>query len=361
MVMNLCPLCFNELNQMSATTYVCSSCGQKVKANAGPAFLSRLFALIRNPKTIAILSVVVVVMTAVVVANYMRNSSTVANNQPKPVAEQVATVDPSTPSVLSEQSLPTTVTPSVPEAAVASTPEPAPAPKTITPSVPQPQSLPKRAPAPVPKPVPTPTPTPAPAPTPIPHKCTKAAFKRATGVAASYKKPGLKVTNDSATIYQVNGYTPEQIKGQLNLCSPILLDKKVRYSTTSWWINYSYYSNKISGGKCRMDKNKVAVTLHLRQAFPKWQVSSYDAADLATKWQSFSNGLTVHEKGHKDLANKYAKEVYDGLRAFKDKPCSNFNKEANKLGEAKLSALRKADANYDTKTKHGATQGVVLP
>jgi predicted secreted Zn-dependent protease len=256
-----------------------------------------------------------------------------------------------------------TVSHDIPAAAPATKPTPtvAAAPTETPPPTPAPAPAPTPAPTPKPKPA-TITPTPAPTPVPIipaPATCIKGSYTPAAALsisATSTSSTGLKIVDDKSQYYRVYGYTAEQIRTQLNNCRPVSFDGDAQ---VNWWLNFKYWTATDSVGKCYV--SQVAVGLHLSEAFPVWTASIYDAAGLATKWQTYTTNLQTHEQGHKDIAKQYANALYSGLKNYPHTSCSTIISAVNSYGNSKVTALQTASNTYDTQTKHGATQGAVFP
>ncbi len=237
-----------------------------------------------------------------------------------------------------------------PEAAVAK-------PTVVPATTPQPA-----APAPAPAPVKTPaavTPTKT-GPAPAVPNCTKPTnFTTADVLSIDSSQPGLKEVNEPANLYEVYGYTADQIRSQINQCSPVSSFGGGAYDAyTSWNLNSTFDTSE-SGGKCTL--TGVAVGLHIKTVMPTWQSTSYAAAGLSAKWSTYVANLTTHEHGHATLAEQYANETLSGLVSFPATDCSTIYQSAFAFAQAKKTALNQASASYDAQTGNGATQGARFP
>jgi predicted secreted Zn-dependent protease len=210
-----------------------------------------------------------------------------------------------------------------------------------------------------PKPAAPPVATPPPATIPNPPDCTKLSFTPAAALTISTASPGLKKTIDTPKYYKVNGYTPDQVRTQINQCRPTVGATSPYDAGVYWWINYSYLYDTDSNGKCYL--RNVAVGLHINSYLPEWQPSAYDISGLSAKWQNYIASLKTHEQGHKDLDIQYAEQILNGLKNLPHSSCSTIVKTANKFADDKIAALKAANSSYDSQTNHGATQGATFP
>lgn len=190
--------------------------------------------------------------------------------------------------------------------------------------------------------------------------CTKdTTYAKANAISISYTSPGLKQVIDPVHYYKVYGYTPEQIRTQLNQCSPAQDGGTTFDASTDWWINYAYNVYTKTGGLCAI--NSAAVGLHITQAFPAWQSSQYDSSGLAQRWSIYTTNLTTHEQGHVNLDVQAANNFLAGLQNFPDTDCSNIYSSVNAYANGQFGNLNQANASYDGQTSHGATQGATFP
>lgn len=239
-------------------------------------------------------------------------------------------------------------------------------------------------PQPSPKPSATPTPTPATstapvastppkstkviastpvvsAPVTIPTTCTKpTGFTAANALPISTASPGLDLSVEAPQQYTVYGNTAQEVRTQLNQCSPVSDLGAGEYDAiTTWWVNFSYLYAPTSGGNCSV--NSVAVGMHIKMILPAWQSSLNADSGLASEWQTYITNLTTHEDGHRDIAINYANTLLSGLQSQPESSCSTIVQTTNDYGNSLIAQLTTDENNYDTTTNHGATQGATFP
>ena len=218
----------------------------------------------------------------------------------------------------------------------------------------------------------TPTATPPTTPTPAPvvatvkssvpalPTCTPdTAYAGPTSLNLSAASPGLSTQIDPTHYYQVYGYTNTQIRQQINACAPKLSgdDDFTGYTTYRLSWQYNYTGN--TDGTCSLTTPKIGI--HIGEVLPSWQASAYATPGLASRWSAFVAALDTHEHGHITLDQQYAAQIVADLEALPATDCGSIAAQANAIINNGVAALNAANAAYDARTNHGATQGAILP
>lgn len=203
-------------------------------------------------------------------------------------------------------------------------------------------------------------PAPAPNPTiPAPPVCTKGSYTPAAADNTPSAGTGFKQIIDQPQQYIVYGYSANQIRSEINQCSPLSAGGSEYDAQTNWQLRYSYSWYTKSNGKCALQN--VGVIVHITFMYPQWTNNAYAVPGLSSQWQKYIDNLTVHEQGHENLALQYANTLFSGLQNYPDTDCSNIHQSVNTYGDNEIASLNQSEANYDVQTKHGATQGATFP
>lgn len=196
-------------------------------------------------------------------------------------------------------------------------------------------------------------------PTPTPSACSKATYDAASASNTAAATQGLQQTVDPSQYYTVYGYTADQVRAEMNQCSPSVAGSGDFNAFTSWWLNFKFVlSTPDTNNFCTVQS--AGVVVHVTSSYPQWSTSAYAAAGLSTEWQTFISNLTTHENGHRDLATQYASQLYNGLLSYPSTDCSTASQSVTSYGNSQITALNQAETNYDSQTNHGATQGATL-
>jgi predicted secreted Zn-dependent protease len=162
--------------------------------------------------------------------------------------------------------------------------------------------------------------------------------------------------------YQITGNTEAELRQQMNTLGPPDIETgKIFDARTYWVINWRYYYSE-SSTDCKIDRNKVEVSLTLTFTYPKWQAPSKAAPALVAKWNRYIKQLVTHEEGHASLANDGAQAVYKTIMAIPaSATCDALEKATNAAADKKIDELKQRQKAYDDRTRHGETQGAVFP
>ena len=184
-------------------------------------------------------------------------------------------------------------------------------------------------------------------------------YAKPTAINMLTASEGLSQVIDTPAYYQIFGNTSGQIQTQLQKCAPRSTNGEAFAGEASYALSWQYTSNNTSGGLC-IPAN-IRVGLHVNMILPKWSPTDQATTDLAGKWQSFINNLTLHENGHVIRDVQYANQLLRNLQNHPATDCAALTAQIQAEANATLADLDAANADYDSHTNHGATQGAILP
>jgi predicted secreted Zn-dependent protease len=189
--------------------------------------------------------------------------------------------------------------------------------------------------------------------------CTVASFDNPAPVNLASAPTGLSIVNDPVAQYQIYGTTASQLRSQMRKCAPGANgDGGAEFTgQTAYTLTWQYGTTV--GDKCSVANAKVG--LHIATILPSWRATSAAKTGLNTRWQGFMTNLTTHEAGHAALDKLYAQQVLNDLRTMPPMDCTKLETIVEHVVDSDVATLNMANANYDTTTDHGATQGAVIP
>jgi len=150
--------------------------------------------------------------------------------------------------------------------------------------------------------------------------------------------------------YAVTGSTEAEVRADINAKRSGGYDARV-----IWYFRWTYtYRNTASG--CSMER--VTVALELTMIEPVLRTAD---AGVQKSFEAYMAKLRVHEQGHTAIARATAKRIDAALQPLTAPSCDALGKRANEMGHALVKEGNAAQAAYDTRTDHGATQGARWP
>lgn len=158
--------------------------------------------------------------------------------------------------------------------------------------------------------------------------------------------------------YDIAGRNTEELQRQMRDNGTKWHDGVVYSAQTTWDIHYSYdvaYVNGRYGVKSA--DTRVDITYHL----PRMVAAGADR-ELSAVWEKYLGCLERHEFGHKDLAVKTASEINEILASMPTYANEGeLAQEITRRAEEKFKRLKEIQVEYDAETRHGETQGAILP
>ena len=170
--------------------------------------------------------------------------------------------------------------------------------------------------------------------------------------------PSLVVT-EKYEFYDIDGTSVAGLRSLMKRKGVRWNDGNV-YAALTTWDMHPQYAIKTDNGKYAIQSisTDLAIVYHL----PRWSSVTAAPEQMGVLWNTYMDHLKEHESGHKDLAVKFAAEINEKLASissFTSK--SALDNEVKQLVKANQKRLKELQIEYDRETRHGETQGVVLP
>ena len=177
----------------------------------------------------------------------------------------------------------------------------------------------------------------------------------APGAAAS--TPLDRVSLDSHDqYYDIDGSSAGALREQIHRLGP-KDGGAARDALTVWTIDWTYAEARSPEG-CGL--RNVKVTLTLNTTLPRWAPPAGTPARLIESWRTYLRNLTLHETGHRAIAEQNARDLLAALLALRGSTCQEVWDAASRTAERVVAEGRARNRAYDVETKHGQTQGVEL-
>lgn len=187
--------------------------------------------------------------------------------------------------------------------------------------------------------------------------CERLEMVSSVPIDINANNPGLKQDVDTH-YYQVYGYTPSEVRNQLNECGA-KSEGEAYDAYTSYYVNWAYNYNSVAGG-CAIKDATVGIKVDF--FYPKWDDPGNAQTGLAERWQNYMTNLIIHEEGHKDIATRGAETIYDSLSTLPlQATCDEAESAAYTSASSIFADYDNRNKAYDDETGHGATQGAVFP
>jgi predicted secreted Zn-dependent protease len=167
--------------------------------------------------------------------------------------------------------------------------------------------------------------------------------------------------NEKMVRYAIKGDTSRELIAQMAKVGPYDEKAGKRFQGyTFWTTQWTFEMARQPDGSCGLEH--VQVALEVTMTLPEWHPNRHADPRLVQGWPGYLSRLTGHEMGHRANGVKAAFDVRDALAAMASMAdCQALATAANASANAALGAYRRADAEYDRQTNHGAAQGVRLP
>ncbi len=157
-------------------------------------------------------------------------------------------------------------------------------------------------------------------------------------------KIDIKVNNPKVTKFKVAGKTLKEAQKALD--------------ARDEWGLYDSTQNQKSGAKLDSDGNVTAVNMVINPVIqlPDW--AGYGAATKEQKasWDKMAKALEAHERKHHDIQLDCADDLEKEIKKAKDLDADKLNKI---ISDQQKACQKKQDA-YDSRSGHGAKEGVEL-
>ena len=123
---------------------------------------------------------------------------------------------------------------------------------------------------------------------------------------------------------------------------------------TDWHLSYTFRSRSAPGG-CAV--SSVTTRLELKVRMPRWTPAAGAAPDLQSRWGRYVSALRTHELGHVQNARDFESAFKRTAAATSAADCGALDASLRSAFAALLDQANRRDVDYDTQTRHGATQG----
>ncbi|HEY1644776.1 MAG TPA: DUF922 domain-containing protein [Candidatus Saccharimonadales bacterium] len=195
---------------------------------------------------------------------------------------------------------------------------------------------------------------------PAPPGCTKSDWSLAGPSdvdLSSLSTDSVHIVTDPIYYYQVYGYTGQELKAEMNECTPNVQAKGTFFAITKYTTNFTFNWVE-TNGVCSVSSYTVGV--HFAQAFPEWNNSPYDENGLDSYWSSWISSLIGFEQGHINIISQYADQLLSGLASYpSSSDCgiggSDFVSAVISYGNGIMNQGIDADQSYDSGSGYGPT------
>lgn len=157
------------------------------------------------------------------------------------------------------------------------------------------------------------------------------------------------ITGADIIYYDIYGQSADDLRGQMNALGPP--DGGRRWDAyTAWYIRWNWPGY----GTRDCDLGRATTSLEITVTLPRWANPKGADSALITKWNKYYETLSRHEQGHVDIVTKSYPKV---LQAIQNATCQTAEQAALQA----IEPIHEADQDYDTRTRHGATEGATFP
>jgi predicted secreted Zn-dependent protease len=123
----------------------------------------------------------------------------------------------------------------------------------------------------------------------------------------------------------------------------------------AWKIQFRYNQYNVC------TRFNAQVTGSIKFIMPRWTGYSQGSPALKKKWDTMYEALQRHEDGHALHGVKALKEVQRlKPRLSHSATCQNIARDFSRRASKIIENYKQKDIDYDRKTRHGITQGIIL-
>jgi predicted secreted Zn-dependent protease len=157
-------------------------------------------------------------------------------------------------------------------------------------------------------------------------------------------KVDIKVNNPKVSKFKVRGDTLPEAKKNLD--------------ARDEWGLYDATQNFKSSARTDRDGNVTSVTIVLNPIIqlPEWSGYSSATKEQKASWDDMVKALEAHERRHHAIQVDSADDLTDQIKKAKTLDATSLNK----IISDQQDACQKKQDDYDTRSGHGAKEGVVL-
>ncbi|MCB1191169.1 MAG: DUF922 domain-containing protein [Leptospiraceae bacterium] len=147
--------------------------------------------------------------------------------------------------------------------------------------------------------------------------------------------------------YYISGNTARELRQSINKNRP---GKKRYDAITKWNVKWKWPGY----GKSNCDLSRAELNHSIVVTLPYWEPPDDADPSVVNRWKRYMSNLSYHEQGHVDIFFKYYNQMENVLEN------SNCDDAKGELEEI-LQELKEKNRSYDSRTRHGATQGATFP
>ena len=174
---------------------------------------------------------------------------------------------------------------------------------------------------------------------------------------ACYAEPQV---SETINYYDVSGADASEVKASLDRNGPVSpAEGRRHHAYTHWYISWRYQYRQPTG-RCAIAS--VSTDVKVTIDFPRLKTDATTPEALTISFARYVEKLMLHERGHVQNAITFARKIESGIRALgTESNCETLQDVANALGRALIEEAKQADIDYDSATRHGASQGATFP
>lgn len=175
-------------------------------------------------------------------------------------------------------------------------------------------------------------------------------------VPAAASEVPLEIDEDVVR-YPVPGHDLEGLRAALR-SQAVAEDAGGSHGRTHSRIRIRYAPEPVEGG-CRA--RDAAVAMRITTTLPEWQPRAGTDPALLARWEAVAAALQRHESRHREHALAAARDLQAALaRLGVQEDCAALRRAVDRAFLRVTTRAEYRDARYDTRTRNGLEEGIVL-
>lgn len=161
----------------------------------------------------------------------------------------------------------------------------------------------------------------------------------------------------STNLYLVTGTSPAEVRQSLDRARP-WRDVADHDARTLWTSEYKF---KASAEEGRFALDSFDLRVKVTMTLPCWAMPTNATAQVRQWWTDYLRGLLAHEQGHVEIVRQGIAEWAQRIRGMGDYAgMPQLRVATGQVCTNAVMVIRRQEADYDQRTRHGTTQGAVL-
>lgn len=157
--------------------------------------------------------------------------------------------------------------------------------------------------------------------------------------------------------YEVAGSSEQELRAAINKQRPKDRAGERHDAVTSWDVRWKFRYVTVAEG-CALES--LATTLEVVTILPRWP--NRQSGALTQRWDKYIAALEAHEDEHLQIGLRAARLVHARLSTSEvARSCPILEERINSQAKTIVDQFLSEDAEYDRRTKHGASQGALFP